>query len=311
MKPISIIFILTVLLLAACAPAAVSSSAPDNYGGGAPAMEAPIAPEKAAYEVSVGVDTVQAQQRLVIQNADLVLVVTDPKAKMIAISQLAQELGGFVVASNLYETTTENGAQVPTGSLTIRVPAEQLESALAKIKDGVIDIQSENRTGQDVTQQYTDLKSQLKNLEATEQQLTLIMQKAEKTEDVLAVFNQLTQIRGQIEVTKGQIQYYEQSAALSAISVRLIAEESIQPIEIGGWKPVGVVRDAIQSLVNFLKGFFEFVVNLIIVIIPAIVLIFAVIYGMWRLFKFMFRLAGWKNPFKRKTPPAPPAAPVG
>ncbi len=287
-----------------------------SSGGAAPMMEAPMPADDMSYETQKVYDSavtanVADPERLVIQNADLTIVLKDPAAKMQAISEMAERLGGFVVSSNMGERYLGNGVKVPEGSIMVRVPAENLDEALKEIKADVVEVQSENRTGQDVTQQYTDLKSQLKNLEATEQQLTLIMQKAEKTEDVLAVFNQLTQIRGQIEVTKGQIQYYEQSAALSAISVRLIAEESIQPIEIGGWKPVGVVRDAIQSLVNFLKGFFEFVVNLIIVIIPAIVLIFAVIYGMWRLFKFMFRLAGWKNPFKRKTPPAPPAAPVG
>ncbi len=307
MKPISIIFILTVLLLAACAPAAVSSSAPDNYGGGAPAMEAPMAPEKAAYEVSVGVDTVQAQQRLVIQNADLVLVVTDPKAKMIAISQLAQELGGFVVASNLYETTTENGAQVPTGSLTIRVPAEQLESALAKIKDGVIDIQSENRTGQDVTNEYVDLQSRLKARQAAEAQLLKMMEQSQNAEDTLAIFNQLTQLQSEIEVLKGQIKYYEEAAAMSAVSIRLVAEASIQPIEIGGWKPQGVARDAVQALVNFFKGFVNFLIWLIIFIIPVGAVLIFMLALLWRLLRWF-----WRKVFPKKTPaPAPPVKTPG
>ena len=56
------------------------------------------------------------------------------------------------------------------------------------------------------------------------------MEEATKTEDVLSVFNQLTQVREQIEVIKGQMQYYEQSAALSSISVELYANAAVQPV---------------------------------------------------------------------------------
>ncbi len=108
--------------------------------------------------------------------------------------------------------------------MIIRVPAEKLDEALETIKADAIEVQSENQSGQDVTSQYVDLESQLKNLEAAEEQLMEIMQKAEKTEDVLNVFNQLTSIRGQIESIKGQMKYFEESAALSAITVRLVAE---------------------------------------------------------------------------------------
>lgn len=320
MKRILFISLLAALLLSACGVSAATPapSFVESYSveGGMPAarqaapMEAPLAVnEQKAYDAAM-LPEMPLQERLVIQNADLSVVVKDPAAKLEAIAAMARRLGGFVVSSNLGEQYLANSVKVPRGSIMVRVPAEKLDEALAEIKADAVEVQNENRSGQDVTQEYIDLKSQLKNLEATEQQLTLIMQKAEKTEDVLAVFNQLTEIRRQIEVTRGQMQYYEQSAALSAISVNLVAEASIQPIEIGGWKPVGVVRDAIQSLVNFLKGFFEFVVNLVIVFLPAALLIFAVIYGIWQLLKLMWRVLGGKNPFKRKTPPAPPSASV-
>ena len=112
--------------------------------------------------------------------------------------------------------------------------------------------------------------------------------------DVLQVFRELTQIREQIELIKGQMQYYEQSAALSSVSIRLIAEKTVQPLEIGGWKPQGVVRDAAQALVNFLQGFFEFVVWLVIVFLPAAILILGslglVLFVVWRFARWLWRL---------------------
>ena len=104
------------------------------------------------------------------------------------------------------------------------------------------------------------------------------MENATATEDVLNVFNQLSSIREQIEVVKGQMKYYEESAALSAVSVRIIAEASIQPIEIAGWKPQGVVRDAIQDLVFFFQDFVDFMIRFVLLVLPALILIAIPVY---------------------------------
>jgi hypothetical protein len=225
---------------------------------------------------------------MVIKNADLTIVVKDPAAKMQAITKLAEEMGGFVVSSSANESPLTDGTKVTEGSIVIRVPAEKLADALGKIKGDVVEVRNENTSGQDVTKEYTDLASQLKNLEATEKKLTEIMDKAVKTEDVLAVFNQLTQIRGQIEVTKGQMQYYEQSAAMSAVSIRLIAEKTIQPIEIAGWRPEGEVRDAVQALVNFFQGFVNFLIWLVIFLLPVVLVLLLLGFLLWRVSKWIW-----------------------
>ncbi len=290
MKRILFLLVIATLLLSACGAAAREENRSLGYGGGAP-MEMPEAMppvaadmdafndgQKAVDTSAVGNGNAAGQDRLVIQNADLTIVVKDPAAKMQAISSLAKTMGGFVVSSNIYEAYAANGVKAPEASLVVRIPAEKLDEALKEIKADAVEVQSETRSGQDVTREYTDLQSQLKNLVATEEQLTLIMQKAEKTEDVLAVFNQLTQIRSQIEIIKGQMQYYEQSAALSAVTVRLIAEQTIKPIEIAGWQPQGVARDAVQALVNFFQGFVEFLIWFALFILPAGLLILLPFY---------------------------------
>ena len=81
--------------------------------------------------------------------------------------------------------------------------------------DVAVEVRDEKVSGDDVTAEYVDLSSRLKNLEAAEEQLRDILARAEKTEDVLAVFNQLTAIRGEIEQVKGRMQYLSQSAALA------------------------------------------------------------------------------------------------
>jgi hypothetical protein len=136
-----------------------------------------------------------------------------------------------------------------------------------------VEVQSENLTGQDVTDQYVDLQSRLAASEAAAEQLTQIMKEATRAEDVLNVFQQLRQIQSDIEVLKGQIKYIDQSTATSEISVTLIAEAGAQPIEIGGWKLEGTAKDAVQDLINFTQNFARFLIRFGLYTLPALLLI--------------------------------------
>jgi hypothetical protein len=193
--------------------------------------------------------------------------------------------------------------KVSEGNISIRVPAKDLDTALNEIKANTIEVQNDNRTGQDVTDQYVDLTSQLKARQAAADRLFEILGKTEKAEDTLLVSNQLTQVQSEIEVLKGQINYFEQAAALSAISVRLIAEATIQPIQIAGWQPQGVARDAVQALVDFFQGFANFLIWLLLFLLPVAVVIIAMLAVLWRLLRWF-----WRKVFPTKTPP--PAAPL-
>ena len=299
------------LILTACGRAAAPTPLVQSERAGAPVapetlsqapMQAPAPASDTISNAAGSNSTAAGIERLVIQNADLSIVVADPAAKMKSIEQMAENLKGYVVSSNLYQTNTSTNVKVPEGQITIRVPVESLDEALDTIKSDVIEVQSENRSGQDVTKDYVDLQSRLKNLEATEAQLVKIMQDANKTEDVLNVFNQLTSIREQIEVVKGQIQYYEESAALSAINVRVIAEESVQPIEVSGWKITGTARNAFQSLIDFAQGFVRFLIWLVILIIPAGLVILGLLWALWRGFRFAWRRLFPRRALKRKEP---------
>lgn len=211
--------------------------------------------------------------RLVIQNADLSIVVADVNTRVTNIQNMATSMGGFVVSANVYQVSASNGTQVPQAQIVVRVPQEKLNDAISLIKQGTVDIKSETRSGQDVTDQYVDLQSRLTAKQAAEDQLLKIMQNATKTQDVLDVYSQLQQVQSDIEVLKGQIKYMEQAAALSSLSVTIIAEDTVKPIEVAGWKPVGVARDAIQSLVDFEQGFASFLITFALFVLPMLITI--------------------------------------
>jgi len=303
---------LMILAFLGSACAAARSTAPEFDSQQKSGIVAPSQPNEIAASDSSLANyntTAQAAERIVIKNATLSIVVADPAKSMDAISQLADEMGGYVVTANLYQSKLDSGASVPRASIKIRVPAEKLTDVMnrSKAQSDRIPI-SENIESQDVTSDYTDLQSRLRNLENTETQLTKIMDSATKTEDVLSVYNQLVQVREQIEVIKGQIKYYDESAALSSISTELIANEAVQPLTIGGWQPVGVAKSAVQALINTMTFLANAAIWIVILVLPVLLVLFGVIFlplrfG-WR--RLRRRAARGKNGQPRVAPPSTP-----
>jgi hypothetical protein len=216
--------------------------------------------------------------RIVLKNASLNLVVDDTAATLRTIATDAEEMGGWVVASNSYQNSTATGSMLTYGSITVRVPAAKLNDILARFKALAVTVNTENITGEDVTQRDTDLKSQLTNLEAAETQLRKIIDGATKTEDVLAVYRELTNVRGQIEVIKGQIKYYDEAATFSSVAVNLTPSEASKPLVIGGWEPGSTIKNAIQTLVRTLQGLVDLAIWLAIVVLPFALVLLVIIW---------------------------------
>jgi hypothetical protein len=207
---------------------------------------------------------------------------------MQAIIDMAVDSGGFVVSSNLYKTNTDRG-NLPKAYITVRVPAGSLDPIMTSIRALTLnpkdDVLSENVSGQDVTAEYTDLESRLRNLEAAEQALVTLMEDAQDPQDVLDVFSELTYYRGEIEIVKGRMRYLEESAALSALSVEVVSKRSLQPIEIAGWEPKGTVKEAVEALIDAGQFLVDALIWFGIFCLPFLIPLGIVIYFLVRYFR--------------------------
>ncbi len=158
--------------------------------------------------------------RMVVRTGNMELVVSDVSIALDNIARIAADFGGYVVTSQ----KSKDGERL-VGAISIRVLAENYDKAIAALRGLAMETINETSSSQDVTQEYTDLDSQVKNLEATEAQLLKIMASATKTEDVLAVQRELTTVQGQIEQDKGRMQYLERTSATSLIQIKLKESE--------------------------------------------------------------------------------------
>lgn len=219
--------------------------------------------------------TQEGTTRLVIRTGTINMVVKDITDSVKSIIQYAESKGGWVVSSIVSERK-----EIPSGSVTVRVPAKIFDETMTYFKGLAEKVSYEGIQGQDVTEEYTDLQSSLKNLEATETQLLKIMERSGTIPDVLAVQKELNKVRSQIEQTKGRIQYLEKSTEMATISMNLALSEELLPIPLSEkWRPIYVIKGAWGSLLGSLKGISYFLIWIgiyAIIWVPLVVIVWQV-----------------------------------
>lgn len=220
---IGIALVILILVPIACARAPESAVAPVPMPEPAPApMPAPAPPSEGRGDVTVDeVETGElvqswAAERMIVRTGNIVLIVEDIEVVIDQIAVLTSGMDGYVVSSQKWR----DGDRL-VGSIAIRVPAEQFSMAMKSLRNLAVEVRSESITSKDVTEEYVDLGSKLKNLEATEEQLLRLMEKGETVEEILKVQRELSNTRADIERTKGRMQYLERTSETSLIEVIL------------------------------------------------------------------------------------------
>jgi len=212
---------------------------------------------------------------MIIRRATLELVVTDTEKTVAEVTRIVTSLGGYVSDSNVFRVDGQLQA-----TLTVRIPVKDYENALAQFKGLAVRVQRETTGTENVTMEYTDLTARLKNLELTETELQALLsevrEKTGKAEDVLAVYNRLTEIRGQIEQIKGRMQYLKNLVDMTTISLTLIPDILAKPVVEPGWRPLETLRNALAALVVVLQGLVNLLIYVAVfslLLIPLVVLI--------------------------------------
>ncbi len=277
------LLLLLALLLGGCGS---RNTANDSLRVESSMAEAPAAEAASAgsvQEAAAGMPFAQEQttsallNRKMIARASIALVVADAGATVREIEALMDELGGFISDANLYNQYSGDNP-VLAGNVTLRVPAEALDETLARLEGLALEVGSRTISREDVTDQYTDLDAQLRNLQATEDELramlTEVRERPDSTaEDILAVFNQLTAIRGQIEQVQGRKNMLDNLIGLSTIEVQLAPDAASLPVVQTGWRPRDDLRNASRSLVSGLQTLGTGLIWFFVAVVPVLLLV--------------------------------------
>ena len=264
--PKTAIFVLAALALGACAaPAAIQSTfdtaktnAPAAGGtaaapgagapGAAPAVRA-AAPQSAASVNSSNAQSAPAElsdsslpplDRMIVATVNLSETATNAVDAERRAEAIAERIGGYIGSSNVRDVDGRRQATV-----TLRIPSAQLAEALVALRAVGDRVTEESQSTQDVTDQYTDVQSNIRNLQASETRILSLMDKATTIEQILTLERELTNVRGQIERLQGRQRVLENQADMATVSLQITEPVSV-PRE--NWAPGEAFAQALGAL---------------------------------------------------------------
>jgi hypothetical protein len=290
------VLVIGVLLMSACAPAAATPAPqPQDVSGGAMAAQpaqpqaapAPPAADQSASSSTTAIkNPVNASpyqaNRMIIKNGEMSLMVANTDRAIDQVTGVAVDSGGYIISSKTWIQDDFKYATINLG-----VPSDQFEAVQRQLRTLAIEVQVDTASGQDVSQEYVDLQSQLTNLEATQARIRSFLDKATKVEDALQVNAQLTDIEGQIEQVKGRMQYLKDRAAYSTILVNIVPQRPTPtPTPTAtptAWQPGKTLSAAGDALSEILRSLGDMLIWLAVVVVPLGIPVVAVVLGTRRL----------------------------
>ena len=273
MKTPRAIFVIAIALLAlvlsACQGAGFTNVA-QNLNGGQPGdatgrdlVPGAAAPDEAGGVTGEGADQGQAD-RSIIKTGEITVEVDNVAETTGAVRALALELDGYISSS--FQGEFEDSA-----TLTMRIPADRFDEAIAAVHDLGGDVKAEATREEDVTAAVIDIEARLTNLRAAEVEYRELMDRAERIEDILAIQNQLFQVRGEIEAMQAQLEYYTDQADMATLTVTVIPGAVEQATT--DFDPGAIVQEAVAQLVGFGQWLVGAAIWFVIVGLPALIVL--------------------------------------
>ena len=262
------------------------SAVPGQTGAGqdSSGYAAPEAESAAAGTAGTPTQGLPSSQR-VIKTGDYAIEVAQGEfdGKYVEVTAIASSFGGYVVSADVRSYSED----LMRGTITIRVASTEgnFERAQSEI-DALGNVKTRKISGQDVTEEYVNLQSRLRNYEAQEAQLLTLMQRAQTIEEILSVQSRLSDVESQIEQIKGRVKYMESRTDFATISVDMRETKDGGGQETGGtdWGLVESIKYAGWLAVQT----FNFVIMAIGVILPLIFMTFGV-------YLLIFKLVQWRR----------------
>jgi hypothetical protein len=212
---------------------AAQAQAPKSSNAGTGAAQAAAPAPNGQPQASGG--QLPGTDRKIIYNVFLDLTVKDVQTSFERIGRIAQDSGGLIAESNIRQEGKERRA-----TITIRVPSGRYQDVMGLIR-GLGTAESERSNANDVTEEFADLRSRQRNLEATESQLLVFLGQAKNIQEVLQVQDRLNTVRAEIERIKGRMNLLDRLSDLATIQVQLRPESAVT-------KPAPATTGAVAAL---------------------------------------------------------------
>ncbi|RUL85711.1 DUF4349 domain-containing protein [Tautonia sociabilis] len=218
--------------------------------------------------------------RKIIYDAQIELLVEDLDPTADRIAALVEEHSGYIAEQDLSGSPGSRRG----GRWTLRVPVERFEDLVRDLL-ALGELQRNQRTSQDVTEQYYDIEARIRNKRVEEQTLLKILdERSGKLEDVLKVEVELSRVRGEIEQLEGRLRVLANLSSLATITLSVRERDDYEPTppiapDFGtriarAWaSSLGQLQDLGENLVLFAVALTPWIPLILIGLVAAFVLL--------------------------------------
>ena len=231
-RPIGVLLVALVLLAGCGGSAGGAAGGGDSAAVAETNVEAERAADGGGAAGGEGGDAAQtdgaaATGRSIIRTGEVRLRVENYERARANLTAAVEARGGYVSDSS--KRINDRGeASWTAGRVVLRVPAENFSDTMGTVESEGRVLESSTST-QDVTDQVVDLQARLDNLRAERDRLRELYQRANDTEDVLAVERRLSEVQTEIEQTEARLQNLQRRVAYSTITVEMTEPRPDRP----------------------------------------------------------------------------------
>lgn len=234
MKPkhLALLLVLAMLLTGCGAASKTGQSAPRENGYAAD-MEMPSA-EESKSEALAGSGTTGSQAlpegRKWVVTVEMSAETEDLDALLTSLDQTIGGLNGYVEDQNVYNGSTHASYRRRSASMTVRIPAEDVNSFTAELS-GIANVVSQNQRRDDITLTYVSTESRVTALRTEEARLLELMEKAETMSDLLEIESRLTDVRYELERYASQLRVFDNQVDYATIYLSIEEVQKYTPVE--------------------------------------------------------------------------------
>lgn len=147
-----------------------------------------------------------------------------------ALDERISALGGYVEDQHVYNGSTYANHRYRSASLTIRIPAEDVDGFTQEVA-GIANVVSREKNLEDVTLSYVATESRVTALQTEEARLLELLAQAETMSDLLEIEARLTDVRYELESYTSQLRLYDNQIDYATIYLSIEEVQEYTPIE--------------------------------------------------------------------------------
>ena len=165
-------------------------------------------------------DKARAVVKRIIKDGRMSICASDLQTTKLQLDSLIREVNGYYEKEEF-----EDGSDLISYQLKVRVPSSRFEALIARIERGKYEVRSKSIESREVTEEYSDLETRLASKRNTRKRYHELLSRSTSVKDILAVEEATHTLQEEIESTEGRLRYLADQVTFSTLDLTVFYEK--------------------------------------------------------------------------------------